>query len=437
MPLFGTRGALSSRGFGLLAGIDGPYWAATLGDAGEQYGRAVAVDPSGNVYATGYAFISGPGNEVLLTKYNTSGVIQWQRLLSGTNTDLGLAIAVDSSGNSYITGYTYTGASTYDILIAKYDTNGTIQWQQKLGGSGQQRGNGIFVDASNNVYVTGFQLTGGNAYLIVAKYNSSGVLQWQKGIYDSLTIGDNSGNSVVVTPSGEICVVGWSNVSGTYEIQLVKLNASTTIQWQRSLGRSQADGSEGIALDSLSNIYVVGETRDPSTFQYSLVLAKYDSSGVIQWQRTLTAVTYDLKGWSVAIDAADRIYVTARSHPNGIPIACYNNSGTLIWQRNFTGFGTDEDAKIAVTPLGVMSLAATTYSAGAGQSEMLLIRLPGNGTRTGTYGPWFYEPSAFTSATSSLTDAATTLTISNLGMTDAAAGLTGSTPTYTSTVTSI
>jgi hypothetical protein len=74
--------------------------------------------------------------------------------LSGGSGGYPYSIATDSSGNAYICGVNVTG--TYSFQIAKYDTSGTIQWQRTLGGSGNDTGNGIFVDSSGNVYVTGY-----------------------------------------------------------------------------------------------------------------------------------------------------------------------------------------------------------------------------------------------------------------------------------------
>ena len=184
MPLLGTIGVASARGFGMLSltGIGGPYWIATLGGANNDYGYGIAVDSSGNCYVTGYTASAGAGNnDVLITKYNTSGTIQWQRTLGGTGADYGYGIAVDSSGNCYVAGLTNSaGAGSTDVLITKYNTSGTIQWQRILGGSGTDISYGIAVDSSGNCYVTGYTDSAGAGAqdVLITKYDTSGTIQW-------------------------------------------------------------------------------------------------------------------------------------------------------------------------------------------------------------------------------------------------------------------
>ena len=104
------------------------FWIKLLGGTINDTGTDIAVDSSGNVYVTGHTGSQGAGgNDILIAKYNTSGVIQWQRTFGGASGDVGTGIAVDSSGNVYVTGYTGSqGAGSYDILIAKLPSNGSL-----------------------------------------------------------------------------------------------------------------------------------------------------------------------------------------------------------------------------------------------------------------------------------------------------------------------
>ena len=107
-----------------LAGVN--HWINTLVGTSNDFVRAIKVDSSGNVYITGQVYLpSTNSNDMIVVKYNSSGVIQWQKYLGGASyTDRGVGIAVDSSGNVYIGGYTYgVGAGGYDAFIVKYNSS--------------------------------------------------------------------------------------------------------------------------------------------------------------------------------------------------------------------------------------------------------------------------------------------------------------------------
>jgi hypothetical protein len=100
-------------------------WIRTLdGGNGHDYGQAITTDSSDNIYVTGN-WDNGSYNDILIAKYNSSGAIQWQRTLAGGNGyDYGQAITTDSSDNIYVTGYWDNGPD-YDILIAKLPNDGS------------------------------------------------------------------------------------------------------------------------------------------------------------------------------------------------------------------------------------------------------------------------------------------------------------------------
>jgi hypothetical protein len=140
-----------------------PEWIAY--STNEAYYYRVAVDSIGNVYTVGETYV--PEYNVLIAKYNASGTLQWQRALGGVNNAFGNGIAVDSSGNVYM-----SGGGSGDVLIAKYNTSGTLQWQRTLSDAvNDYEHKGIAVDSSGNVYVTGYtssQGAGGDD-IIIAK----------------------------------------------------------------------------------------------------------------------------------------------------------------------------------------------------------------------------------------------------------------------------
>ena len=417
-------------------GSSGSYWIATLGGTGSDNGYGVTTDSSGNAYIVGNTNSTGAGNnDLLFAKYNNTGDIQWQRTLGNANSDAGWGVTTDSSGNAYITGQ----VNTADLLIAKYDTLGSIQWQRTLDGGSTDIGYDITVDSSDNVYVTGGRNGASTGQdLILAKYNASGTIQWQRTLSGSNT---DVGRQVAVDSSGNVYVVGYTvstSATGDWAILVVKYNSSGTIQWQRTLntvGQSKGDFGYGVAVDSSDNLYVAGRSHDPVGF-YDLFVSKWNSSGSVLWQRTLASSAVDADWGKIDVDSSDNVYVVGYSKLSGtmdILIAKYDTSGSIQWQRTLSGAGSELGYGLAVDSSNDFYVVGRTDSTG----DALLARLPGDGSLTGTYGGITYAASSLTDAASSLTLATSSYTDAASTSTDAPSSLTDAASNLTSTVTPV
>ena len=300
MPLLGIKGAASAQAFGMFSTTGGPYWIGVLTSSSDERGNGIAVDSSGNVYLVNEINVPGVGAEFSLVKYNTSGTIQWQRQLGGSANDYGYGIAVDSSSNVYVIGYSvYSGVNEFQL--AKYNTSGTIQWQRRLGSAiGSHIGRGIAVDSSGSVYVIGYGFTTGINEFELAKYNTSGTIQWQRSLGGS---GNDYGYGIAVDSSSNVYVSG---DLATNNWGVAKYNTSGTIQWQRSLGGTGTTTSNGAAVDNSGNVYVIGANNASGTYEFQL--AKYNTSGTIQWQRQLGGTGSEI-GYAIAVDNSGNVYV--------------------------------------------------------------------------------------------------------------------------------
>lgn len=128
--------------------------------------RDLAVDSSGNLYATGSITVSGQGSNIWVAKYNSSGNKLWSSTYNGTSnlSDSGYKIAVDSNGNAYVAGVTTDTGQNNNIWVRKYDTNGNVGWTQSFNGAanGSDQGTGIAIGENGGVYVTGYTYNGSN-----------------------------------------------------------------------------------------------------------------------------------------------------------------------------------------------------------------------------------------------------------------------------------
>jgi len=425
--------ALSSRPFNNI-GIRSPsaYFIANLSLSN---GRGVAVAPSGNIYIVGNI-----STFMLIAKYNSSGTLQWQRSLGTvSNPEEGWAIAIDPSENVYITGYADVAGQANNVIIAKYNTSGTIQWQKQLAGVGTKNeyGTSIAVDSASNVYVTAYSNAsagGGNFDFLTFKLDSSGNMSWQRSLSGTGFSGTSSdfGIGIALDSASNVYVTGFSDNNSTYDLVLAKYNTTGTLQWQRTLGNNTggSDAGNGVVVDSANNIYVTGLING-----IGILVAKYNSSGAIEWQRSLTG-SATISAVGAAVDSSNNVYVTAYGDISGsgganydIFTAKYDSAGTLQWQRKLSTTASDQSYGIALDSSGSMyNIGVTNVS---GVAVALLTKFPSDGTLTGTYSlggfTYTYAASTLTPATSTLADnigslsgATSSLTLSDIALTNAA-----------------
>lgn len=189
---------------------------------------ALAVDQNGNVYVTGYS--QGIGLDYATLKYNTNGVQQWVARYDGPahSGDLSFAVAVDNAGNVYVTGTDQKVIYNGDFLTIKYNSAGVQQWAARFNGPANDNdgANALAIDGSGNVYVTG-GINGSSPGWDIAtvKYSSAGVQQWVK-TYNSPKDSADVGNAIGVDGQGNVYVAGASTgKTGGYDFITLKYTA--------------------------------------------------------------------------------------------------------------------------------------------------------------------------------------------------------------------
>jgi len=408
------------------------YWISLLGGTGTEIANGVVTDSSDNIIVVGYTDTAGAGGiDVLIAKYDSSGILQWDRTLGGTATELAYSVATDSSDNIIVAGQTDSdGAGSADVLIAKYNSSGVLQWDRTLGGTSSDYANGVTIDSSDNIIIAGRCSSdgAGGADFLIAKYNPSGVLQWDKTLGGT---GTDIANDVAIDSSDNIIVVGQSNSDGNfYDVLVAKYNSSGVLQWDRVYGINASHNEIGydVAVDSSDNIIIVGTTPAAGAGSNDAFIAKYNSSGVLQWDRVLGGTGYEI-GYGVAIDSSDNIVIAGRTDSDGAGsndflIAQYNSSGVLQWDRTLGSTGQEVGEDVAIDSSNNIIVVGRTDADGAGGNDILIAKLPSDGSLEGTYGVFTYAEAVLTDAAAGLPDAAAGLTDAAAVLTDAAAVLT-------------
>jgi hypothetical protein len=149
---------------------DGSHqWTVQFGTSARDVANSVTVDASGNIYVTGKTGgdMDGAGpdvfvgyNDVFLAKYDASGSQLWTRQIGSSFADEGTGVAVDVSGNVFVSGFTGgdfagTNQGNYDLIILKFDSNGALLWKRQMGGYHNEYAKSIALDSAGNSYITG------------------------------------------------------------------------------------------------------------------------------------------------------------------------------------------------------------------------------------------------------------------------------------------
>jgi hypothetical protein len=272
----------------------------------------------------------------------------WAKSAGGTGLDFQTSVAVDTSGNAYVTGrflsptitfdsYTLINANagSDDVFLAKYDASGNVLWAKSFGGTSSDDGHSVALDASGNVYVAG-------------------------GFFDTTLI------------------IGSDTLSnkGILDAFLAKLDASGDVLWAKSTGGTDYDMMYSVAVDVLGNAYVTGGFQIPTTKLDSSsltntasnykFLAKYDASGNVLWAKSVGGIG-SATGESVWLDASRNAYVTGSfSSPgitlgsytltsageNDIFLAKYDTSGNVLWAKSAGGTKTEANVSIGLDDSG-------------------------------------------------------------------------------------
>jgi hypothetical protein len=418
-----------------------------LGGGATDAVRAIAVDVSGNAYVTGetsstnfptaspYQGANGGGDDAFVTKLNPAGsALIYSTYLGGSGGDFGRAIAVDASGNAYVAGQTsstnfptvgpYQGAhggGSVDAFVTKLNPAGSaLVYSTYLGGSGGDFGYAIAVGASGNAYVTGttfstdfptvgaYQGADGGGYdAFVTKLNPAGSAL----IYSTYLggAGDDSGNAIAVDASGNAYVAGQTlstnfptvgpyqgaHGGGSVDAFVTKLNpAGSALIYSTYLGGSGDDYGRALAVDASGNAYVTGQTSSTnfptaSPYQgangggssYDAFVTKLNPAGsALVYSTYLGGSGYDA-AYAIAVSASGNAYVAGHTYstnfPTVNPYSGINSGGSdvfvtklnpagsaLIYSTYIGGPGTDNAQGIAVDASGqayVGGIASTAF----------------------------------------------------------------------------
>ena len=354
-------------------------WVASYNGPGNYVDQAaaVAVDDSGNVYVTGGSFGSDGSSDYATIKYNAAGQEEWIARYNGPaqGNDVAAALAIDASGSVYVTGSSVDPAGFPDYVTIKYSSNGQEQWLARYNGPDAffDEATAIAVDSSGNVYVTGssYDSDSTSDYATI-KYDSAGQEQWVAR-YDAPGQSSDDPSAMAVDSAGAVYVTGASSLAkgAPTDYATVKYDADGQEQWvARYDGPGASDEkATAIAVDSSANVYVTGASVGATT-SYDYATIKYDATGQEQWVARYDGATeFGDFATAMAVDGSG-VYVTGAGGGSALgqdyTTIKYNSAGQEQWVASYDGPGDADDYATAIVTDGSGNAYVTGASVGIG-----------------------------------------------------------------------
>lgn len=414
--------ALVASGCSIISYAQAPaiQWEKTIGGSNLDQAKSIKQTNDGGYIVVGNSSsIDGDvtgnhsSNQTYLTdfwvvKLNSSGAIQWQKALGGSSIEEANSVQQTSDGGYIVAGTAASsdgdatgGHGSFDYWIIKLDSSGNIQWKKMLGGSMVEHAHSIRQTTDSGYIIAGYSnsvngdITGnhGSEDFWIVKLDQSGNLQWQK----SLGGGDkDSAYSIQQTSDGGYITIGVSLSTngdatgnhGNYDIWVVKLNASGSIQWQKSLGgsnddtaytiRQTSDGGYIFAGTSSSNDGdVIGNTGS------NMWIVKLNNTGNIQWQKIYGTNEFYEVPLSI-IQTSDHNYVIginmedAANSKYNVTILKIDSAGNSLWEKNIDGTPMKAVSSLEETTDGGLIFAG--YADDYTDSDFWIVKLAPAGT---------------------------------------------------------
>lgn len=418
--IFNTLLILALGSASLFGQVPEWAWANGAGGSSLDYGTSISVDANRNLYLTGWfnsstisfgsTVLTNNGiegtSDIFIAKYNANGSLLWVKIFGGTGDDRSISIKTKSNGVFVLTGWfkspvismgktTLNNAGGSDILIARFDEEGTVVWAKSIGGIADDEGNSISCDSKDNIYVTGMYesttinfgnstLTSvGNHDIFLVSYDQSGQVLWAKNIGGK---NDDNGSTVTNDGDGNIYLSGKfrsatvslgeksltnAGKDGNYgDIFMAKYNPSGKLMWAKSLGGSYYDEVYSITTDKLNHVYLTGWfksdtivfgcdtlmectilTRAHGVEYGDVFIAKYDNNGEPVWAKRAGGLAKDY-GFGITTNAVGDVYLTGifesnfsqsgqvklkNATSNDIFISKYSPEGKVIWAKSIYG----------------------------------------------------------------------------------------------------
>jgi len=357
-------------------------WGGTFGGSSLDFGEVVRQTADGGYIIAGATDSYGAGlRDVYLVKTDASGNKEWGKTFGGGGWDFAYSVEPTTDGGYIIAGTTGSyGAGSYDVYLIKTDASGNKEWEKTFGGSGwdnaysvgQTTDGGYIIAGTTGSYGAGWD----DVYLI--KADASGNKEWEKTFGGSSW--DNAYSVEPTTDGGYIIAGATSSYGvGSYDVYLIKTDASGNKEWEKTIGGGGWDNAYSVRQTTDGGYIIAGTTDSYGAGLEDVYLIKTDASGNKEWEKTSGGSSSDF-AYSVK-PTTDGGYIIAGATSScgagsyDVYLIKTDASGNKEWEKAIGGSSSDFAYSVEQTTDGGYIIAGATDSHGAGGGDVYLVKV--------------------------------------------------------------
>jgi hypothetical protein len=340
---------------------------------GDDHANSIVAGWDGNLYAAGYSYLRGTGEDFTVVSLSSSGVERWVYRYNGPGNgdDHANSIVTGSDGNLYAAGYSYGSGTGYDLTVVSLEASGVERWVHGYNGAvdATDVANSVVAGSDGNLYAAGYSY--GDFTLV--SLDPSGVERW---VYRYNAPGNVAGlaNSIDFGLDNNLYAAGSTQASGgLHDFTVLSLTDSGVERWvyRESGPWGGADWANSVVMGSDGNVYGAGLSWVGSTSGWDFTVVSLSDSGVERW-------VYRYNGFGSRWDEANSIvmgpdgnlYAAGRSGSSGtgedFTVVSLSTSGSERWVYRYNGSGNGDDYANSIVAGSDGNLYAAGYSYGSG-----------------------------------------------------------------------